>query len=925
MRSTHALLAASVLLAAVAAHAAADDVYYEIPLPDLKLAEGELPQPAEGAWPRVWRHIEFLHPRAVLDGEGEAYVRSSDETGWRPSSPADSVLTIRAPEGQAVSGLLIVPDDDLEGMVPLKFTIDPAEADADAEGAFQRAKLAHHRDLQRRALPGSAWFRFRARQAADAVGEQAPDDQPQPWQRPDMPELQDTFALFTGGRAVAENLQLDRALPEVAAGERTIDLASLEGITVREYDWTAKLADAAPALDPLASLLPADQHAVFFPSFKAFMAVLDEAASGGGLPLYSIATPRPEDARTLDRYERQLGLARGALARLIGPRLVRSVALTGSDPYFPTGTDVALLFESPDAPALRAALLAQVGASAQAVEGAEPVQGEAAGLAYTGFRSPGRVICSYIAEIDGAVLVTNSLAQLERLAAVRDGNTPDLASLDEYKFFRQRYPRAEAAESEESAFLVLTDAAIRRWCGPRWRIATARRTVAAAVLADAVARRIAASGDGEIFLVPDAPAADLGGLFVSPGGVTSNVYGSLTFLTPIAELPIDRVTQAEADAYRRWRDTYQQNWRQYFDPIAVSFSITGSRLAGDLTVMPLIGGSDYNRWVQTTRGVAIDPAGADPHDTLAHFAFAVNRESPTIQQYNAMGRGLTGLQVDPLGWLAGTVAVYADPDPLWQELADAGQEQIEQVLEEAHFAVPIALHAQVGSALKLTAFLNGVRTVVDQTTPGMLAWETRTHNEQPYVRIGMLEAAKQGQPWDEFALYYAATPTAFVLSPSESVIQRSLDRQRKPNADAAPAPDKDHWLGQSMGLNLAPRAWGLLAPVWGADFRHAMQARSWENLPILNEWKRLHPKRDPAAFHLERFGTRPRCPGGGEYVWNERYRTMESTVYGHPGEPREGPGLTAALAALAATRFGVTFEDDGLRARAELNREQPAD
>src|SRR5690606_15290143 len=152
-----------------------------------------------------------------------------------------AVLTVRAPEGRAVSGLLVVPDTDLDGMVPLRFTIDPSAADADAEGAFQRAKLAHHRDLQGRALPGSAWFRFRARQAADAIGEQADEAELQPWRPTQIPEFERAFALFTGGRAVAENLQLDRALPEVAAAERTVDLASLKGITVREYDWTAKL------------------------------------------------------------------------------------------------------------------------------------------------------------------------------------------------------------------------------------------------------------------------------------------------------------------------------------------------------------------------------------------------------------------------------------------------------------------------------------------------------------------------------------------------------------------------------------------------------------------------------------------------------------------------------------------------------------
>ncbi len=40
-------------------------------------------------------------------------------------------------------------------------------------------------------------------------------------------------------------------------------------------------------------------------------------------------------------------------------------------------------------------------------------------------------------------------------------------------------------------------------------------------------------------------------------------------MTPIAEIPLDEVTQAEADAYRRGADGYQRNWSWAFDPIAL--------------------------------------------------------------------------------------------------------------------------------------------------------------------------------------------------------------------------------------------------------------------------------------------------------------------------------------------------------------------
>jgi len=63
------------------------------------------------------------------------------------------------------------------------------------------------------------------------------------------------------------------------------------------------------------------------------------------------------------------------------------------------------------------------------------------------------------------------------------------------------------------------------------------------------------------------------------------------------------------------------------------------------------------------------------------------------------------------------------------------------------------------------------------------------------------------------------------------------------------------------------------------------------------------------------------CPGGGEYVWNEQYQTMESTVFGSPATPKQANVAPAPLEQLRRANFGLTFEEQGLRARVELERE----
>ncbi len=292
--------------------------------------------------------------------------------------------------------------------------------------------------------------------------------------------VEDTFALFSGGRALSENLQLDRILPTSNAGVGTVPVGSIRGITVREFDWKPLIEGLEPKGDPLAKLIPADQYVLFFSSFQAMTDVADNASTHG-VPILNFAEPRSEDARTRARYERQLGLSLSGGARLIGPRLVKSIAMTGADPYLRTGADIAILFEATNTSALRQLVEAQVRQAASEVAAAKSVEGAIDGVKYRGVRSPDRSVCSYIATLDGAVVVTNSLAQLGRLVDVQKERADAVAALSEYTFFRNRYVRGDG---EESGLLLISDATIRRWCGPRWRIGASRRTRALAFMTD---------------------------------------------------------------------------------------------------------------------------------------------------------------------------------------------------------------------------------------------------------------------------------------------------------------------------------------------------------------------------------------------------------------------------------------------------------
>ena len=775
-----------------------------------------------------------------------------------------------------------------------------------------------------------------------------------PWRRGD--DADELYDLFTGGRALSENLQLDRELAIGADQEATVPVDSIQGVTVREFDWTEALAEIdveSIERDGLAARIPADQHAVFLPSLDAAARLLGELEAEGA-PLLAAFELRAEHAATAQRYQRQLCLQLDEWTRRFGGGLVRSVAVTGSDPYLRTGSDLAVWIEagSPEAAtALRQVLEARQRAALGAIEGAVPVAHELGSHRAAGVASPDRAVSSLLVSFEDALLVSNSLPQLARVLAVVDGEAPALGDLPEYAFFRHRYARGDA---DETALVVISDATLRRWTGPRWRIAAARRTRAAAWLADLQARhlgRIAAGERGA--LVGDGAPGGLGRLELGPSGASSERYGSPPFLTPIAELELELVTPDEQAAYDRFRERYERSWSDWFDPIAARLTLTDERLALDLTVIPLILGTDYRELADFTGEARLEPRALDPHrGALFHLAMAVDPAAEGFDELRQLASsGMFGqFGPDPLGWLGDGVAVYADRDPFWDELGAAfraSESEGEAYIDEHLWSTPLAVELAVADPLRLAGFLAAARGFLDGAAPGLLHWETRsapgltgTDEGDPasgpaYVRVGpSAETVRRDEELTDAGLYYAALPDGLVLSLREDVLLRALARRAGGGSGGAAGgedpfgPIEESWLGESAALRADRAVLEFVTSLAGDVLWRRGAELAWGHLPALNEWRRRFPDRDPLELHAELWHVRPVCPGGGEFVWDEEWGTFASTVFGHPGAPRRDAFESFRdsdrwpLAEFASGAFGLTFEHGGLRARAELRRRE---
>src|SRR5205085_4701946 len=144
----------------------------------------------------------------------------------------------------------------------------------------------------------------------------------------------------------------------------------------------------------------------------------------------------------------------------------------------------------------------------------------------------------------------------------------------------------------------------------------------------------------------------------------------------------------------------------------------------DLTVMPLIAGSEYNQFIAVSRGAKIAPDGGDRHNALAQIALAVNANSDRMKQASNMAAAFApGARIEPFSWLGSTISLYLDDDPFWKELSEVPPEKLEEFQRHAWARAPAGLHAQASSSLKVTAFLSGPVAFIEQTGAGMTILE----------------------------------------------------------------------------------------------------------------------------------------------------------------------------------------------------------
>ena len=418
-------------------------------------------------------------------------IRADPDVNVYDEYPADlSIGAIFVRAGCAdLTGRLYVPKRDLSGMIEIDFKIPPSDADEKYRHDFYAAEAFHYGQLVREQRPGNARFRHESRKARERWKELI-----EAATIPGMNNVQVTsqrtevnaYDLFSGGCAVSENLQIDRSQPAAKRDPATVAVDSLEGISIAAIDWSQYLRCAAvPTLDPLAAEIPENQHALFFPTFAKLIEVIDEAVRQGATAL-QFGSPRSQDQRVRQRDERQLCLSQFGACAAFGAEADPQRGRDRLRSLFRHGNRRGDSLRSGFARGIeRAACRARDGGRhcrcAVRNQSTENWKCTAARrFPIKACALPIEKVCSYVARLGNVVVVTNSLVQLQHLADVQNHCAAD-RRLAGIQILLARY---KLGSGDESAFLFISDATIRRWCGPKWRIASSRRTRDMAVMYD---------------------------------------------------------------------------------------------------------------------------------------------------------------------------------------------------------------------------------------------------------------------------------------------------------------------------------------------------------------------------------------------------------------------------------------------------------
>lgn len=486
------------------------------------------------------------------------------------------------------------------------------------------------------------------------------------------PELRDSFErsgefselmdLTSGAKSVRAALQSRSKLRSNVDGERpTIPLTRLIPPSIPRHPWPQMLELLRTEVpnEPLAAAVPADFYFARARDVQALFEILDEI-DDWGTPLADVVEGNSERAGLSERYRTQLALPRTALSRLMGPQLIQSLALVGSDPWLRQGSDVTVIFQVKSPDLFRAGLNKNL-AELEETQGAMTTSSSThQGVQISSYVSKNLAVHTHQASHRGFELVSNSKNALSRVIDTLDGKYPALKDEPDFKYMLARDPQVK-----DDVLAFAGDRFVEAIVSPQARVLDARRQVAQAELlrpgyAALVygwlfgqepkdAQSLLASA---LLLPTDLVHFDKSPISFQPGAAPRSSFGMPAHLTPLIDSPaLTKVTPQEQAAYEEFSERYSRLWSDALDPIALRITlaeVSGKKqLEAKLRVLPLVNDSDYRQILEVVGQSKLTPG--EPSGGV-RVLFSIARDSELHRSATQASRSLLGTELK-LDWL----------------------------------------------------------------------------------------------------------------------------------------------------------------------------------------------------------------------------------------------------------------------------------
>lgn len=762
--------------------------------------------------------------------------------------------------------------------------------------------------------------------------------------RPTRDRRPDLYSVATGATAIQESLQLDAMTGrEKLPADRSVEIATLEGPTIKSHPFEKMLKGRTPVVSPVASLVPFDSYYCHFASISKQIATSD-LIEQWGTSLLRMLSVSARDSDLPSKYQTQLCIGVSMLTRLFGDLVIGEVAFTGSDPFLKGGSDLTAIILVKNRPVFDKQMQAYIDTALQTHRDAKLSSTDYQGVAIRSVVTPDRRVCSHSCTLGDYKVYSNSLDALKRVIDTHAKRRRSLADEPDFRYMRTIFP---ARPQEEDGFLYLSDAFIRKLVGPRWKIEAQRRIICqnhlrmitnAATLYRAELRTrptLAALLERE-YLPEAATTCPDGGShrLDATGRALCSVHNCLRYCTPVDSIALTKVAKQEAADYKQFVRNYNRYWSQFFDPIGIRFTV-GDRVQVETCILPLIESSIYNQVRALVGGepVPLRARVVTPRTILA-VTIKLDLARPDYKRMvDGMQRALFPT-LPPVTQVVGSSMSIGlcDSDVLFT-FDERGMNMFGDWMDlEGQLVL-----ATILSAINLPAY--AVIDLRDETLArGMVrdllaAAETKARIEgrQPWDNWFGIERYAAGEHKGhaigtvsirlaliKFRLSYAIAHKRLLIATKRYVLEELLDTLEA--GARAPAPTAN------VHVDIRPRAYDKLLPVTQAGWQERMRHACLKNLVPLWALVQHHGATEATLGAVSRRvdGVTPRCPCGGVYKHDTLREIVYCSVHGsshHPRQPARTTGKEPLVRFLRRLRDGsvtLRFTPEGIMTRLTL-------